>query len=66
MTANNNTAKAALATEVRGLPSTLNQVRDCAAKMFADPAVESVNVLAVFGEVNVKRDGSIWMKGGVK
>lgn len=54
--------KSALVHNVGGLPSTLNEIRACAASMFSDPAVESVNVGASFGEVTVKRDGSIWMK----
>ena len=46
----------------------INTVAGCvkaASSMFADKAVHSVNILATFGEVTVKRDGTVWMGGAL-
>lgn len=42
-------------------PTTLTEIRNAAASMFADVAVHSVNVEASFGLVTVFRDGEVKM-----
>jgi hypothetical protein len=61
---NNYLVIALLSSSSPALPSTLAEIRAIAEPMFSDSAVASVNVLASFGEVEVKRDGTIWMKEG--
>lgn len=44
------------------LPFTVSEVVSCAASMFSDPAVVTVNVIATFGECVVIRDGTVKLK----
>ncbi len=42
-------------------PTTIAEITACAAGWFKDPAVIYVEVEASFGNVQVRRDGSVWM-----
>jgi hypothetical protein len=46
---------------MKNLPSTISEIINCAASMFSDASVISVNVNASFGEVTVMRDGTVKM-----
>ena len=47
--------------KMKNLPSTISEIINCAASMFSDSSVISVNVNASFGEVTVMRDGTVKM-----
>ena len=46
--------------DMKTLPTTLTEIRNAAASMFADKAVISVNITASFGMVTVYRNGDIF------
>jgi hypothetical protein len=45
---------------MKTLPTTLTEIRNAAASMFADKAVISANITASFGMVTVYRNGDIF------
>ena len=47
-------------TNMKTLPSTLNEIRELAQTVFSNPAAKSVNINTTFGIVTVYRDGQIF------